>query len=120
MRLLADENMEAASVAWLREMGHDVLWAAEDAPSMPDSDLLERANAAARIVLTRDRDFGQLVFGERRVSYGIILLRLRARNQWERLPLLQSFWPEIERNAAGHFLVVNNDRVRIRALHAEA
>ena len=93
MRLLADENMEVASVAWLREMGHDVLWAAEDFPATPDADVLQRANAESRILITRDRDFGQLAFGERRVAHGIILLRLRARNQWRRLTLLQSFWP---------------------------
>jgi len=120
MKLLADENMEAASVTWLREMGHDVLWAAEDLPSTPDADLLQRANAESRILITRDRDFGQLAFGEQRAAHGIILLRLRARNQWARLPLLQSFWPEIEGNAAGSFVVVNNDRIRIRALRSRA
>ncbi len=74
----------------------------------------------SRILLTRDRDFGQLVYGEQRASHGIILIRLRAKNQWERLPVFQSFWPEIERNAAGRFLVVSNDRLRVRPLHRES
>ena len=116
MKLLADENMGTASVAWLREMGHDVLWDAESLHSAPDTDVLEHANSSSRILLTRDTDFGYLVFHEHRVSHGIVLLRLKAKNQWERLALLQSAWPEIEANALGHFLVVSNDRVRVRPL----
>ena len=68
MRLLADENVESASVGWLREMGQDVLWAAEDLPSTPDPDVLSYANTTSRILLTRDRDFGQLVFAEQRAA----------------------------------------------------
>ncbi len=116
MRLLADENIEGATVRWLREMGHDVCWAAEDLASVPDSELHAIADAAERILLTRDRDFGYLVFRERRNARGVVLLRLRARNQWERLALFQRYWPEVEASAPGHFVIVMNDRVRRRVL----
>jgi predicted nuclease of predicted toxin-antitoxin system len=116
MKLLADENIEGATVRWLREMGHDVCWAAEDLAGLPDSELHAIADASERILLTRDRDFGYLVFRERLNTRGVVLLRLRAKNQWKRLALLQKHWAEIDASASSHFVIVMNDRVRRREL----
>jgi len=66
--------------------------------------------------ITRDLDFGDLIYREGRAAVGIILVRIRARNQWERLPIFQGLRPGIEREAPGHFLVVSNHRARVRAL----
>jgi len=116
MNLLADENVEMAMVDWLRSAGHDVAWAVESFPSELDSALLEAALQSSRILLTRDLDFGELIYREDRAARGIILVRIRARNQWERLPIFQRLWPRIEVEAPGHFLVVSNHQVRVRAL----
>ena len=116
MRILADEDLEAAMVQWLRATGHEVLWAAEDLAATPDPELLKISRDSSLVLMTRDRDFGELVFRERLGFHGIVLLRIRARNQWERLALLQPFWPAIEARAAGHFIVVTKDRLRIRAM----
>lgn len=116
MNFLADENIETATIQWLRAAGHDVLWAVETLSSEPDTVVLMQANASSRILLTRDPDFGQLVFERGLASKGVILLRLRARNQWERLSLLQLWWREIEAQAPGHFLVVANRGIRRRRL----
>jgi len=45
VRILADENLDGPLVAWLREMGHDVLWIAEQQPGMPDDNVLDEAEA---------------------------------------------------------------------------
>ena len=116
MKLLADENIEAACVNWLRSLGHDVSWGVEICQGSPDTHLLAIADRESRIVLTRDRGFGELVYVERRTALGVILVRLKARNQWERLALLQARWREIEANMPGSFIVVMNDRLRIRPI----
>lgn len=120
MNILADENVEAAMVDWLRRTGHDVAWAVELFPSEPDPSVLATALESSRILLTRDLDFGELVYREGRAAHGIILVRIRARNQRERLPIFQRLWPQIEIQAPGHFLVVSNHQVRVRALHPPA
>ena len=120
MKLLADENIESAMVHWLREQEHNVCWAAESLISTPDNKILEIANASSRILLTRDLDFGELIFRVQRISAGIILLRLRAREQHERLSLLKTWWPHIEANAIGHFLTLTNKRLRIRPLSLQS
>jgi len=116
MRFLADANIESAIVLWLRAEGHDVVWANEFPPSVPDERLLELARNENRIVLTYDRDFGDLVFRERLVSSGVVLLRFQAPLQAQRLEMSQSYWPCIEETALGHFMVVSDRRVRVRPL----
>ena len=76
MNLFADENMARAIVIWLRDEGHDVLYASEVEPGALDSDWLSRAEAECRIVLTADKDFGDLIFRDRLTSHGVVLLRL--------------------------------------------
>ena len=116
MRLLADANVESMLVEWLRSGGHDVVWAAELAPAIADADLLDSANAEERVILTHDRDFGELVFRSSLYSQGVVLMRFRAPLQAERLALLQQHWTTVERRARGNFLVLTERRVRIRAL----
>lgn len=116
MRLLADVNIEAMLVRWLRAEAHDVVWASELPPSIPDEKLLAMANEDGRILLTYDRDFGELVFSRRSLSEGIILLRFDAPLQAERLGLLQRHWQAIVDQASGHFLVVTDRKLRIRPI----
>jgi len=89
MRILADVNIEIALVEWLRSQGHDVVWAAELTPSLPDNELLRLASDAGHIQLTYDKDFGELVFRHRIVSCGIVLLRFAAGTQAEHLTALR-------------------------------
>lgn len=74
------------------------------------------ATSEQRVILTTDKDFGELVFRERLTSFGIILLRLDdvAVPGW--LPRLQDVWSVIEANPSGKFIVVTSKRVRVRPL----
>jgi predicted nuclease of predicted toxin-antitoxin system len=62
MRFLADENFPLASVHHLRSHGLDVAAMAEDAAGSPDTEVLARATSKGRLLLTFDRDFGDLIF----------------------------------------------------------
>lgn len=118
MRRLADENIETPIVQWLRQIGHDVVWAIETLTSAEDRVLLDTANRTGRIVLTYDLDFGEMIYHEGAVAAGLILLRFKSRNKWERLALLQSLWRDIEAGVSGNFIVVTNDRLRVRPLQS--
>jgi len=116
MRLLADANIEAAIVHWLQAEGHDVLWAVDFPPSYPDAALLGIARKESRILLTHDRDFGELIFRNRLTSEGVILLRFDAVLQAERLARFQFHWATVRERAPRHFLVVSDFKLRIRPL----
>ena len=76
MRFLADQDVYALSIGFLRGLGHDVITAAERGLSRAsDTVLLARASQEGRIFVTRDKDYGGLVFVEH-LGKGVILLRI--------------------------------------------
>jgi predicted nuclease of predicted toxin-antitoxin system len=116
MRFLADENFPGAAVYALARAGHDVVWVATVAPGTSDGEILEWAVRESRIVLTFDKDFGEIARGASlSASSGIVLFRLpmpAAAEVGSRLASLvssRSDW-------LGHFSVVEPDRVRMRPL----
>jgi uncharacterized protein with PIN domain len=116
VRFLADENLHADLVKWLRLGGHDVLYAAELLSGEPDEVLLEIARREERILITDDKDFGQLVFHRRLVSQGILLMRLSSPRIEERLRRVADVWTTLEPHLKGRFVVIGDRKVRIRPL----
>lgn len=118
MRLLADENFPAVAVRALEADGHDVVWIRTDSPGVDDDQILARALNEQRVVVTSDRDFGELVFqrGEK-ASSGVVLFRLSKLSSLE-------FAQAVTRALAsrtdweGQFSVVEPGRIRMRPLPA--
>jgi predicted nuclease of predicted toxin-antitoxin system len=79
MRFLANENFPLDAVEALRQNGHDVVWIRVESPGISDPEVLSRAQAENRILLTFDKDFGELAFRSKLpASVGIILFRIKA------------------------------------------
>lgn len=72
MRWPADECIAAPLVARLRAADHDVIYIAEAAPSLSDADVVALALKDGRLLLTEDKDFGDLVFRPKQVTTGIV------------------------------------------------
>lgn len=85
MDFLADENIHIDIVGWLRDRGNDVLYAAEALQSRRDDDLLAIARQDQRVLITDDKDFGELVFHQRLATGGIVLIRLHSPSVKDRL-----------------------------------
>ena len=77
MKLLADENLDLSVVERLREAGHQVFAVAEMEPGISDDVVLDRANRETAILITEDKDFGELAFRQSLVHYGVILVGLQ-------------------------------------------
>ena len=73
---LADENVDFPIIARLRELGYRVESIAEDCPSIDDTQVLQWAFEREAVLLTEDKDFGELVFRQRLKNHGIVLYRL--------------------------------------------
>ena len=116
MKLLANENFPSDAVEALRASGHDVLWVRTAFPGASDPRVLERASVEQRVLLTFDKDFGELAFrwGLPATS-GIILFRMRlispAHISRAAVSAIGS-----RKDWAGHFSVVEEGRVRMTAL----
>ena len=68
MKILANENFPQAAVLALRGAGHDVLWARKEMPGASDEDVMARAAAEQRLLVTFATDFGELVYRRATIS----------------------------------------------------
>lgn len=117
MRLLADENVPLPSIHALRAAGHDVVSVSEEAAGTGDQIVLARAVSERRLLLTFDRDFGELVFRTGEQAHpGIIFLRFLPSGPTTAADLLLSLFAQSEIRLDGFFTVLDRDRVRQRRL----
>jgi predicted nuclease of predicted toxin-antitoxin system len=79
MDFVADESCAGPVIRALREAGHDLVAIAEVAKGATDEQVLELAVKQKRVLLTEDRDFGELVYARGRSSAGVILVRIHSR-----------------------------------------
>lgn len=116
MRLLANENFPGLAITALRLRGHDVVWIREDSPGIGDHTVLSRATTEGRILITFDKDFGELVFrlGLNAPS-GIILFRIPP-NSPSFVAQTAVAVLESRTDWVGHFTVVDENRVRMKPL----
>jgi predicted nuclease of predicted toxin-antitoxin system len=116
MRWLCDECVDAAVVACLRQNNHDVVYAAESAPSTRDIEIIELAVQENRLILTEDKDFGELVFRRRRSVPGLVLVRIESGRRQLKWPRLETAIAAIGNNLMGNYTVIEETRLRSRPL----
>ncbi len=75
MRFLADENIPALTLDLLGKQGVDIVSILAVGKALMDRDVLRAANEQDRILVTFDKDFGDLVFGSKMETRGVVLLR---------------------------------------------
>jgi len=116
VRLIADENVTGTVIETLRHRGHDVLAVKESLRSQPDEAILARAQAEQRILITHDKDFGELAYRTRLpASGGVILFRLSgSSSSVDNTRMTQVL--ESRTDWAGHFSVITDDKIRMRPL----
>ena len=119
MRFLVNENVTGTVIRELRQQGNDVLSVKESMRSERDEVILARAQTEQWIVVTHDKDFGELAFRSRLpASCGVILFRLAGSDpQSDNRRILEALGSRAD--WAGHFSVVTDDRIRMRRLPAD-
>ena len=117
MKFVADEGVDGTLVNLLREAGHDVLYFAEQPQNTGDPTILNLANADDRILITRDKDFGELVYRTKMVHAGIILIRLEELKSKTRSQIVVDFIKKNFGLLSGSFIVIQAGAARIRNLN---
>ena len=116
MRVLADENFPRPSLEVLRNAGWDVISIAEECPGISDEGVAALCAGQQRILLTFDKDFGELVF--RRglpAGSGVILFRIAPDSPEEAAHVALAL-VDSQPDLGGFFCVVTRDRIRVRPL----
>ena len=113
MLLLADENVHPVVVERLRAAGYRVEWIAQTMPSAHDEVILERPDIGASILITYDRDFGDLIINQGYPApYAVLYSRLgraNPRTLAERLVIILE-----EGVPAHHIVTITPDGERLR------
>jgi predicted nuclease of predicted toxin-antitoxin system len=114
MNLLADEGVDRQIVEILRHEGYSVLYIAETEPGISDELVLERANQTQALLLTADKDFGELIFRQRKLTSGVILLRLAGVSPFQKAKIVGLALKQHSNELMNAFTVITSKNIRIR------
>lgn len=114
MKFLADEGVDRSVVSGLRNLNFNVLYVIEEVRSLDDATLLDIALNEERILITRDKDFGELVYRLHKAHSGVILIRLEGHTTEERGAIVCHMIQRYADQLPKAFTVIQKSIVRIR------
>lgn len=115
IKFLADENIGFGVIVPLRKLGFDIKSVLEGNRGVEDVKILSVANKEKRILITADKDFGELVNARKLVHAGVILLRLKDDSSQNKLKVLRYLFRVYLEELRGAFTVIKDNLIRIGA-----
>ena len=119
LRFLADESCDYAVVRALTSLEHEVLPVAELSPRADDETVIGLALREERVLLTEDKDFGQLVYANGLPSVGVVLLRFPAAARSGIGETVADFVSRKGADLQGRFVVIQPGRIRMSARYGD-
>jgi len=116
MRFLADENVSGLIIKRLRDLGFDVFSIAQDSSGITDQEVLKIADEDNLILITEDRDFGELVIRQRLHICGVILIELDRLSTSGEADRVGKCVAGNREQLTGNLVVIEPGRIRIRPL----
>lgn len=117
MNFLANENFPVVSIRLLRVAGHNVVSIIEDTPGVKDYTILKRAYEEKRLILTFDRDYGELIYKHRTITpIGVVYFRFSPSTPEEPAKILLDILEEGKIQLLRKFTVIERGRVRQKTL----
>ena len=116
MKFLLDESADFPLAAYLGQLGHDITSVVRDYMlSIKDHEVLSIANAEQRIVLTNDKDFGELIQLRNLSHAGVIFLRLGDESIPRKLDRLNDVLTHHADDLSNRsYVTVTDKRIRVR------
>lgn len=116
MPFLADENVSRFVVERLRAAGFEVATIGSTGQGASDADVLAVASREGHILITEDRDFGELVVRQRLGVQGVVLLELDRLSNTAEADRVAAVISTHADKLPGHLFVIEPGRIRIRPL----
>ena len=114
MNFLADESVDRQIVERLRLEGHSVIYIVDTDPGASNGDVFGKANQTDAVLLTADKDFGEIVFRQRLVNHGIVLIRLAGIHPLQKAEIVASAIKNHLDELVQAFSVITHSAIRIR------
>lgn len=116
MKFLADESVDFPIVKLMRGLGYKIDAVVEFSAGVPDIEVLEIANEKEAILITMDKDFGELVYRNKHNTFGVVLLRINYLESNKQLEIINELLDKYVDELFGKFTVVQENNVRIRII----
>ena len=116
LKFLVDESSGRKLFEFLLEKGFDTKFVTNEIPAASDKEVLSLAEKENRILITNDKDFGELIFRLNKQSSGVILLRLNFDSSENRQKIILNLIENIDQKLRSSFIVANEKQVRVRQL----
>jgi predicted nuclease of predicted toxin-antitoxin system len=114
LRLLVDTSLGLSLEDCVRNSGHDAAFVRDIDPRLPDSAILGLAVRDQRMVVTMDKDSGELVYRAGRGHHGVLLLRMQDQSAAASAPIVARLLEDYCEMLENHFAVYQGGRLRIR------
>ncbi len=116
LKFLVDESSGRKLNLFLNELGYDSKFSGDIKQRVDDKEVLEMANNEKRIIITNDKDFGELIYRQKLSSSGTILLRLKNDNPRTRQEYSIKLIKQLKEKLMSKFIVLNENRFRMKDL----
>ena len=116
LKFLVDVGVGKAVELFLKEQGHDTKTVRTIDPKMPDEEIIRLSLKEKRMIITMDKDFGELVYHYKRESCGVLLLRLEDATGSEKQEIVANILAKHSSDIANRYCVFQNGRLRIRKM----
>ena len=114
LKFLVDVGVSKQVEEYLREQGYDTKTVRAIDSRMFDSEIIRLATSEGRMVITMDKDFGELVYRSSMEHSGVLLLRLEDATGTEKLQVVKHIMKNYSDRIKNCFCVFQNDRFRIK------
>jgi predicted nuclease of predicted toxin-antitoxin system len=115
LRFFVDVGVSKSVERWLENQGYDVKNVREINPRMLDKEILKVAISEKRMIITMDKDFGELVFNSGLPHSGVVLLRLEEASSDEKVRIVEKILERYADKIQNKFCVFKNGKLRIRS-----
>jgi len=116
MKFLFDECCDSSLVEHMRAEGYRVDYIKEMKPGSSDREILHQAKNEKWILVTEDKDFGELVYRLKKPAYSVILLRFHPLEKIKKKLQMSHLAENYSSKMPGNFVVADTEKIRIRAL----
>lgn len=113
---IADESLNHNLIIALRKAGHEVFSIQEEMPSIGDEEIALMSLHPPKIIISQDKDFGEIVYHKNLKVAGVILLRYLQADYFTIENRLINYIAEHLGDCLGKFIVINSKLIRIRQL----
>jgi len=110
---MVDECTGPKVAKWLKSKGHEVYSIYDEARGMTDERIIAKANKENYILITNDKDFGELITRQKKPHKGVLLLRLRDERTEEKIKIINQILREHSEKLAGNFIIATEQTIRI-------